>query len=60
MELNTHCYLGNVEAKTFVEIVDWCADRFGTYGETWRLDWEKHTVYMDEKNAIMFALRWAA
>lgn len=55
----TQVYLGNLNPHRFTEIVYWCLDKFGTYGEGWRLDWEKHTVFLDEKNAVLFALRWA-
>ena len=55
----TKVYLGNLTHQRFTDIVYWCLEKFGTYGEGWRLDWEKHTVFLDEKNAVLFALRWA-
>lgn len=59
LALTTSVYLGNVEGQSFVQMVDWCLEKFGTYGERWRLDWDRHTIYLDDHNAVLFALKWA-
>lgn len=61
MELNKTIYIGKHldDKKRFAEIVDWCCDHLGRYGDDWRLDWEKQTLLTSEKTALLFFLRWA-
>ena len=61
MALTTKIYLGRyLENKNrFVEIVNWCCDNLGLYGDNWSLDWDEFTIHLSEKNAVMFILRWA-
>jgi hypothetical protein len=59
MELTTKVYLGDCSTQKFVDIVDWCNYKFGSYGIDWRLDWDKQMVLLSEKHAILFLLKWS-
>jgi hypothetical protein len=58
LELTTPVYLGRLSGKEFLDLIYWCSNRLGSYGEHWQIDWENHMIMLDEKNAVLFALKW--
>jgi hypothetical protein len=56
----TEVYLGDLNPNQYHEIIYWCLDRFGTHGNGWKLDLDKHTIFLDEQRAVLFSLRWAS